>query len=123
MIHSTPRWRMTGMTDTDARSTTDLTDDEFLARVLDGSEPRDHLANVRVAWTMVRHHGYDAGRAETEAIIRRRAERDGGTWDRETTHRWFAKVAGLAGADAADFADFVREHGDVLLRRDVTAGR
>lgn len=111
------------MTDTNALSTMELTDDEFLARVRDGSEPRDHLANVRVAWIMARRHGYVDGRAATEAIIRRRAERDGGTWDRETTRRWFAKVAGLAGSGAADFAEFVRAHGDVVLRRDVAVGR
>lgn len=120
---------MTGMPDTDAPLTIALTDDEFLALVRDGSEPRDHLGNVRVAWTMVRRHGYVDGRARTEAIIAGRAERSGGTWDRETTRRWFAKVAGLAGAGDGegagddDFAGFVAEHGDVLRRAPVSIGR
>src|SRR5262245_31214159 len=80
------------MTDAPTDPVTDaMTDTAFLAAVEAGREPRDHLANLRLAWLLL---GRDESAAERQvfAALRRRARATGGSVHCTRTTAWLAAV-------------------------------
>jgi hypothetical protein len=80
------------VTDQVTHALTDPRDDgAFLAEVDDGRQPRDHVANLRLAWLLLRRDPQAAER-ELFAALHRRASLTGGRVHCTRTLAWLAVV-------------------------------
>lgn len=95
-----------------------MTDDAFLAWVAAGREPRDHVANLRLAWLLLDRDDRSAER-ELFAALERRARATNGSIHCTRTVAWLAVVR-AARADvptAHGFARLLALHPELLDRR------
>lgn len=95
-----------------------MTDDAFLAAVDAGREPRDHLANLRLAWLLLDRDDRSAERELFEAL-RRRARVTDGRIHCTRTAAWLTivRAARAAGPAAPGFAQLLAAHPELLDRR------
>jgi hypothetical protein len=78
-----------------------------------------HLANLELAFTLLREHGREVGTSEVVAAIARRAARAGGQIHRTATVAWCEVIAARM-AGVADLGDLLARHPE-LDDRDLLA--
>ena len=93
-------------------------DHDFLTAVAAGVEPEGHLSNLRYAWILTSQHAVEEAERLALVAIDRRANRCGGTAQRELTRTWIRVVADAVGNSpaAADFDEFLWAHPQLLER-------
>ena len=95
-----------------------MTDGAFLAAVTAGREPRDHVANLRLAWVLLERDDRSAER-ELFAALRRRARVTDGRIHCTRTTAWLAVVraARAAAPTALGFAHLLALQPELLDRQ------
>jgi hypothetical protein len=95
-----------------------VTDAAFLTAVDEGREPRDHVANLRLAWLLL---GRDEQAAEQALFVAldRRALATGGRVHCTRTSAWLTVVRAARAAmpGSVDFAQLLAARPDLLDRR------
>jgi hypothetical protein len=98
--------------------TAPVTDNAFLTAVNEGREPRDHVANLRLAWLLL---GRDEQVAERELFVAldRRAVATGGRVHCTRTSAWLAMVRAARAAmpGTIGFAQLLAARPELLDRR------
>lgn len=88
-----------------------------MAAVRAGEEPSGHMANLRLAWLLLRDRPDDV-EDELAVALTTRARRTEGTVHRTRTAAWLAlvRVAMAAAPSALELEDLLRQRGELLDR-------